>query len=68
MRRLSPATVIALLALFVALGGTATAAKILVTSADIKNGTIQIVDLSAKARLALHGQKLRLLFRHFARL
>ena len=33
--RLSPALVIALLALFVALGGTAAAAKVLITSAQI---------------------------------
>lgn len=51
----SPALVIASLALFVALGGTGMAAKALVTSADIKDGTIQLRDLSPSARLALRG-------------
>jgi hypothetical protein len=55
-KRLSPATGIALLALFVALGGTATAAA-LITGAQIKNGSIQVIDLSAKARAALKGQR-----------
>ena len=55
--RLSPATVIALLALFVALGGTAGAAAVLVTSAQIKNGTIQVADISAKAQQKLRGER-----------
>jgi hypothetical protein len=55
--RLSPATVIALLALFVALGGTAGAAAVLVTSAQIKNGTIQLADISGKAQRALRGKR-----------
>ena len=55
--RLSPATVIALLALFVALTGTAGAAAVLVTSAQIKNGTIQLADISPKAQNALRGRR-----------
>src|SRR5215207_10309513 len=35
---------------------TATAATIVVTSKNIKDGTIQTVDISAKAKLALKGQ------------
>ena len=50
--RLSYANVVATLALFVALGGSATAAK-LVTSRDIRDRTIQVRDLSAAARKAL---------------
>jgi hypothetical protein len=34
-----------------------TAATILVTSKNIKNGTIQTVDISAKAKRALRGQR-----------
>jgi hypothetical protein len=41
------------LALLIALGGTATAAKVLITSHEIKDGTIRVVDISAKARRAL---------------
>jgi hypothetical protein len=61
MRRLSPAVVIASLALIVAFSGTAiagpvvTAAKRLVTGKEIKNGTIQTIDLSKKARRQLRG-------------
>ncbi len=40
----SPATVLALLALFVALGGSATAA-VLITGGSIKNGTIRGIDV-----------------------
>jgi Collagen triple helix repeat (20 copies) len=36
---------------------TATAATIVVTSKNIKNGTIQTVDISAKAKRALRGQR-----------
>jgi hypothetical protein len=38
-------------------GTTATAATIVVTSKNIKNGTIQTVDISAKAKRALRGQR-----------
>jgi hypothetical protein len=53
----SPALLVAVLALFVALGGTATAAKVLITSGDIKNGTIRLVDINKKTRkqLAQHA-------------
>ena len=44
----SPALVVALLALLAALGGTGTAA-VLVTSADIKNSTIQGIDVKQDA-------------------
>jgi len=53
MRRPSTGTVIAFVALFVSLTGTATAAKLLVTSKQIKDGTIQLVDMSTKARARL---------------
>jgi hypothetical protein len=36
---------------------TATAATIVVTSKNIKNGTIQLVDISPKAKKALRGQR-----------
>jgi hypothetical protein len=36
---------------------TATAATIVVTSKNIKNGTIQMVDISAKAKRALKGRR-----------
>lgn len=57
MRRPSPATAISLVALFVALAGTATAATVLITSKDIKDRTIQLVDVSDRARKALEGQR-----------
>jgi Collagen triple helix repeat (20 copies) len=38
-------------------GTTATAATIVVTSKNIKNGTIQTVDISAKAKRALKGNR-----------
>jgi hypothetical protein len=38
-------------------GTTATAATIVVTSKNIKNGTIQTVDISAKAKRALRGNR-----------
>jgi hypothetical protein len=49
--------VVALLALFVALGGTATAAGVLVTSGQIKDRTIQVRDLSPQAVRALRGTR-----------
>src|SRR5690606_6122071 len=45
--RISPSFVVAVLALVVALGGTAYASA-LITSANIKNGTIQAVDIKKK--------------------
>jgi predicted small secreted protein len=53
LRRLSPAMVLAMLALVVALSGTATAAGLLVTSKQIKDGTIQTVDISRSAQAQL---------------
>jgi hypothetical protein len=55
-KRPSAATVVvACLAISLLVGGTATAAK-LITSGEIKNGTIQTKDLSASAKRALKGQ------------
>jgi hypothetical protein len=57
LKRISPVTIIVLVtALFVALTSTATAAK-LITGAQIKNGSIGLVDLSAKAKRALKGKQ-----------
>jgi hypothetical protein len=57
MRKLSPspAMVVALLALFVSLGGSALAAKGLITGAQIKDHSIGTVDLSRAAVARLHG-------------
>src|SRR4051812_39725336 len=57
LRRPSPSMLVALSALFVALAGTGTAATLLITSAQIKDGTIQLVDMSAKARSELKGTR-----------
>jgi hypothetical protein len=57
MRRPSPAMLVALLALFVALGGTAMANKGLVTGAQIKDHSIGLVDLSPGAVAKLHGRQ-----------
>jgi hypothetical protein len=56
-RKPTPTLAIALAALFVALGGTATAAKVLITSRDIKDGTIRLVDINkqTRQRLAQHA-------------
>jgi len=55
MQKPSPAMVVALVALFVALGGTGTAATLLVTSKQIKDGTIQVRDMSRQATRSLRG-------------
>jgi hypothetical protein len=56
--RPSPAMVVALVALFVALSGGAYAtSQALIGSPQIKNGSIQLVDISAKAKRALKGQR-----------
>jgi hypothetical protein len=48
---------VALVALVLALGGTATAASTIITSSSqIKNGVIEPADLSKKARTALRGK------------
>jgi hypothetical protein len=49
--------VLSVVALFVALGGTAGAASGLIGSPQIKNGSIQLVDISAKAKKALKGAR-----------
>jgi hypothetical protein len=59
MRLPSPALVVAAAALFVALSGAATAAKVLITSAQIKNRTIQLEDLSKRARAQLTARAQR---------
>jgi hypothetical protein len=58
MRRFSPAMVIASIALFVALVGTAAAGSVaLITGAQIKNGSIGLADLSKKTKRSLKGQR-----------
>jgi hypothetical protein len=51
--------IVALIALLMSLGGTATAAKMLITSKDIKNGTIRLVDLNKHTRkqLTAHARR-----------
>jgi hypothetical protein len=44
-----------MLALLVSLGGTATAAHLLITSRDIQDGTIRLVDLNAATKASLHS-------------
>src|SRR6478736_2080670 len=61
-RRPSPATVISLVALFVALGGTGYAAVQLaprnsIGSTQVINGSLQKIDLSKKAVTALKGNR-----------
>lgn len=53
--RLSPAMAVAMLALLVSLGGSAAAAHVLITSRDIKDGTIRLVDISDGAKTSLHA-------------
>jgi hypothetical protein len=55
--RFTPATVIASIALFVALAGSAAAGTALITGAQIKNGSIGLADLSATAKSSLRGQQ-----------
>jgi hypothetical protein len=58
VRRLSPAFVVAMIALFIALGGTATAAGVaLITGKQIKDGSIGLADLSPKAKAGLKGAR-----------
>jgi len=58
IRRLTPSgsMAVALVALLVAMSGSAVAAS-LITSKQIKDGTIQTKDLSKRARTALNGAK-----------
>lgn len=54
----SPGLGLAALALAVALGGTATAAGVArITSAEIKNGTIQLADINKRAQAKLRGRR-----------
>ena len=55
-RRPSAGLVVGIIALIVAMSGSAVAAS-LITSAQIKDGTIQLKDINKKARTALKGQK-----------
>jgi Collagen triple helix repeat (20 copies) len=59
LRHLSPGTVLAAITLFVALAGTATAGGVafIVTSSNIKNGTIRLVDLSPSVKRTLKGRQ-----------
>jgi hypothetical protein len=54
-KRPSASMVVALIALVMAMGGSAVAAS-LITSKQIKNGTIQTADISKKAQNALKGK------------
>ena len=54
-RRPSAGLVVAIIALIVAMSGSAVAAS-LITSAQIKDGTIKLRDISTKARNTLKGQ------------
>src|ERR1700722_7311529 len=56
MRRPSASLVVAVLAIVIATAGTASATTALITSHQIKNGTIRLVDISKQARNALHGK------------
>ena len=53
----SPSTVIAVVALILALTGSAYAASGLITGADIKNGSISKADLSSRAINSLKGKR-----------
>jgi hypothetical protein len=54
-RKPSASMVVALIALVMAMGGSAVAAS-LITSKQIKNGTIQLADISKKAQKSLKGK------------
>lgn len=55
LRRSSKTVLVAVAAAVFASAATATAAKLIVTSANIKNGTIQVIDISKKAQKKLKG-------------
>jgi Collagen triple helix repeat (20 copies) len=50
-------TVVAVIVTALAVGATASTAAVIVTSKNIKDGTIQTVDISAKAKRALKGNR-----------
>ena len=56
-RRVSPAFVVGMIALSIALGGGTAIAAGLVTSAQIKNGTIQMIDIDPETKKALKGHR-----------
>ena len=56
MKRPSGSLVVAVLAIVIATAGTASATTALITSNQIRNGTIRLVDISKKARKALQGR------------
>ena len=56
MTRPSAPLVVAVVAIVIATAGTASATTVLITSRQIKNGTIRLVDISKQARKALHGK------------
>jgi hypothetical protein len=56
-RRPSPSLLVAVAAVVLASTGSAVAAKVMITSKDIKNGTIQVADLSKSARDALSSNR-----------
>ncbi len=56
-RRFTPAMIVAMIALAVALSGTAVAGTTkLITGSQIANGTIKLVDIHSSAKTALKGQ------------
>ena len=56
-RRFTPALIVAMIALAVALSGTAIAGTTkLITGSQIKNGTIKLADINSSAKMALKGQ------------
>lgn len=55
--KLSPSMIIALLALFFAIGGGSAFAAVLITSADIKDGTIRLIDINKNDVKKLKGQR-----------
>ena len=57
-RRFTPALIVAMIALAVALSGTAVAGTAkLITGSQIANGTITLADLHSSAKTALKGQR-----------
>jgi hypothetical protein len=50
-------TIVAVIVTALAVGATASTAAVIVTSANIKDGTIQTKDMSAKAKAALKGNR-----------
>ena len=55
-RRFTPAMIVAMIALAVALSGTAVAGTKLITGSQIANGTIKLADIHSSAKKALKGQ------------